>query len=330
MPLNRCLRLPDSPSDMPDPPKLPIFVSSRTPSCYLIVMTDIASDLAARCMRIADETGAGPRPTPSGVDGLTVVRNRAISLIAPEIYQPMICLVLQGAKEILHGERAVRFDAGMTAIVSHELVTGARIVKASDAEPYVALACRIDIDILRTLQGEIEPDLIDEARSEAVATGTAEAGVIDTMARLLDLRDKPIERRVLDPMIRKELHFRVLLTRNGAMLRQLAQPGSPASRIARTVAHIKQHWNDAIRTEELATIAGMSTSSFHEHFRTVMATTPLQYQKTLRLLEARRQLSETDEPVSSVAFAVGYESPTQFSRDYRRAYGAAPSETRVR
>jgi AraC-like DNA-binding protein len=293
-------------------------------------MSEHASNLAARCIEIAQETAAGPYPAPTGIEGVTVVCSPAVSEIRPDMYQPMICLVLQGAKEILHGERAVRFDAGMTAIVSHELITGARIVEASPDRPYVALACRIDLEILRALQGEIEPDMIAAARSEAVATGRADAGVTDAMTRLLDLRDKPLERRVLEPMIRKELHFRVLLTRNGAMLRQLAQPGSPASRIAKAITHIKQHWNDPIRTEELADIAGMSPSSFHEHFKSVMATTPLQYQKALRLLEARRQLSETTVPVSSVAFAVGYESPTQFSRDYRRAYGTPPREMRAR
>lgn len=291
-------------------------------------MTQTAPALITRCIAIADERKAGSAPVPAGLDGVSVVRAHAPAEIEPRLYHPMVCLVLQGAKEIVHRDHAVRFAAGETAIVSHDLVTRARIVSATAAAPYVALASEIDLDLLRALHAEIEPAAIEDARAAAVAAGTADRTVVDVMARLLDLADKPLEQRVLLPLVRRELHFRVLLSRHGGMLRQLARADSRASRIAKAIAHIRRHWSAPIRTQELAAIAGMSPSSFHEHFKAVTATSPVQYQKSLRLIEARRRLVETGEPVSAVAFAVGYESPTQFSRDYRRAYGTAPRAER--
>lgn len=289
----------------------------------------MSHDLITRCIAIAQENPAEATPVPTGIDDLTVVVAHGPSPLRATLYQPMICLVLQGAKEILHHDGRVTFGAGQTAIVSHELVTGARILQATPDRPYVALACHIVPEILRSLQAELEPDALVAARSDAVAAGQADRAVVDAMTRLLDLNQRPVERRVLDPLVRRELHFRVLLSQHGAMLRQLAQPGSPASRVARAISHIRQNWNNPLRTQELAQIAGMSPSSFHEHFKAVTATSPIQYQKSLRLVEARRLLAETGEAISSVAFSVGYESPTQFSRDYRRIHGMAPRETRL-
>lgn len=291
-------------------------------------MTAIDPALMARCMAIAAENHAKDEPVPAGIDGVDVVRAWSPTPIRPTGHHPMICLVLQGAKEIILPDRTVRFTAGETAIVSHALVSSARVVTATAAAPYLAVAAAIDLDLLRSLHGEIAEVPLAAARAEAVATGAAGRAVVDAMARLLDLAGKPLEQRVLLPLIRRELHFRVLLSRHGAMLRELMRADSHASRIARAIAHIRLNWDGALRTHELAGIAGMSPSSFHEHFKAVTSTSPIQYQKSLRLLEARRRLAETGEPVSAVAFAVGYESPTQFSRDYRRAYGAPPRSAR--
>ncbi|MTH64224.1 AraC family transcriptional regulator [Paracoccus shanxieyensis] len=288
-------------------------------------MDHIAPDLIARCAALALQNGPDSRPGPTGVEGLSVVRAQSPQAMLPTIYQPMICLVLQGAKEIRHRSSAVGFAAGETAIVSHELVTSARITTASGALPYVALAATIDPEILRSIQAELPPEALQAARSEAVASGAAGRGVVDVMTRLLDLAGRPHEARILLPLIRRELHLRALMSPHGGMLRELSVPGSPASRIARAVAHIRANWNTPLRTQDLAELAGMSPSSFHEHFRAVTATSPIQYQKALRLHAAYQQLPG-DHSVSAVAFAVGYESPTQFARDYRRAYGATPRD----
>ncbi|MCZ0738369.1 AraC family transcriptional regulator [Phreatobacter sp. AB_2022a] len=300
----------------------------RAIDARLVEGSRIDPDLVARCLAIAAAARAGTEPVPTELDGIAVVRNWAPTPIRPTDQRPMICLVLQGAKEIILADRSVRFAAGETAIVSHALVSSSRVMNATATAPYVAVASALDLELLRSLREEIGDAGMAGVRAEAVASGAADRDVVDAMARLLDLIGKPLEQRVLLPLIRRELHFRVLLSRHGAMLRELMRIDSHASRIATAIAHIRRHWDAAIRTEELAGIAGMSLSSFHEHFRAMTSTSPIQYQKSLRLLEARRRLIETGEPVSAVAFAVGYESPTQFSRDYRRAYGASPRSER--
>ncbi|GHC75282.1 AraC family transcriptional regulator [Limoniibacter endophyticus] len=289
-------------------------------------MTNANLSLLDRCLTLVGEKPYVGVPFGTCIDGLTIVRSHEPSAIEPTLYQPMICLVLQGAKEIIYGDRSVLFSQDETAIVTHEVIAPARIVRAEPEKPYVAIAAVLDLDILRSLYAEIEQQEIEAA--QAVAAGAAGHEMTDVIRRLLDMVDKPLERRVLLQSTWRELHFRVLLSRHGAMARQLMRLDSTASRIAKSITHIRNHWDATIRLGELARIAGMSESSFHAHFREVTATSPLQYQKALRLFEARRRLTQGSEPVSSVAFGVGYESPTQFSRDYRRAYGMAPSETR--
>lgn len=333
------IRLPDTPEDLPDSPngrksrrstdgagvKDGMTSIETTP----VAMTGIDPDLIARCLAIAAALKAGNEPVPTELDGIAIVRSWQPTPIRPTDHHPMICLVLQGAKAIIRADRTVSFAAGETAIVSHALVSSSRVVRASAAAPYVAVAAAIDLDLLRSLHEDVADAEGAAARAEAVVSGAADRAVVDAMARLLDLIGKPLEQRVLLPLIRRELHFRVLLSHHGAMLRELLRHDSRASRIGRAITHIRRHWDSGIRTRDLAEIAGMSPSSFHEHFKAVTATSPIQYQKTLRLLEARRRLVETGEPVSVVAFAVGYESPTQFSRDYRRAYGASPRNERI-
>lgn len=292
-------------------------------------MTRIDPELLARCAKLAQEGRAEVEPAPTGLDGVTLVRATSATDIPPRANPPMICLVLQGAKEILHHDRWVRFGAGDIAIVSHDLVPRARIVEATKQAAYLAIASEIDASILRALQDEIDPRDLCGARAAAVTAGTADQGIIDTMGRFLTVIDTPLEQKVILPLIRRELHFRALLSRQGYMLRQLARHDSHASRISRAITHIRTHWNNSIGTDDLAELAGMSRSSFHAHFKDVTATSPLQYQKSLRLAEARRQLTQTGESVSSVAFSVGYESPTQFSRDYRRTYGVPPMRERT-
>ena len=144
-------------------------------------------------------------------------------------------------------------------------------------------------------------------------------------AGFFDLIDRPLEAKVMAPLVLREIHFRLLMAQHGGMLRQLLQRGSHASRLTKVLERIKNDYTAPLAVTELASIAGMSPSSFHEHFKALTATTPLQYQKNLRLIEARRLLLDCGHNVSSAAFEVGYESPTQFTREYTRKFGASPS-----
>lgn len=286
------------------------------------------SDLIARVCRYADTHAAPETPIATGIDGFTLVRCNRPTPIEPNLYYPLLCVVLQGRKESTLGRRRVTFGAGESLIVSLDLPSGSRIIEASREAPYVALALAIDLRIIRSLNEEVDGSEFAQDQVRAIASGKADDVLVDAMGRLFDLVDKPLEQTVLLPLVRREIHFRILLAGHGEMLRHLSRRDSHASRITRAIAHIRKQFPTPVSVAELAQAAGMSASSFHEHFKAMTDTTPLQYQKDLRLLEARQQLIGSGKSVSSVAYDVGYESPTQFSREYARKFGRPPSADR--
>ena len=242
---------------------------------------------------------------------------------------PLLCVVLQGRKETLLGRERVSFGAGDSLVVSVDLPTSSRITEASPDKPYVALALEIDLSLVRSLSEEIAEHEPAGEKARAVASGAAGQALVDAMGRLFDLVERPLERRVLLPLITREIHFRMLLAGHGEMLRRLSWRNSHESRITRAITRIREAFPASVSVAELARTAAMSPSTFHEHFKAMTARTPLQYQKDLRLLEARQQLLSGGASVSSVAYDVGYESPTQFSREYARKFGHPPREERA-
>lgn len=162
-------------------------------------------------------------------------------------------------------------------------------------------------------------------RARAAETHRADPGLLDALRRYLALADCPADSKVLGPLTSKEIHFRLLMAPFGAMLRRLLRRDSNASAIARAIGHIRGNISAPVAIPELARQVGMSPSAFHKHFKTITSTTPLQYQKELRLLEARRLLRTAGASVTAAAFDVGYESPSQFSREYARKFGIPPS-----
>jgi AraC-like DNA-binding protein len=197
-----------------------------------------------------------------------------------------------------------------------------RVVQASHAKPYVALALTLDLTLVHELAAEI--DAASDEPQSMIAVGEADDALLGAMDRLFGLVDKPQAAPTLSPLIRREIHYWLLAARHGAMLRALARPDSHAARVARATALIQRGYAETLRVPELARAAGMSASAFHEHFKAITGLTPLQYQKQLRLTKARQLLIGDGETVSGAAFAVGYESPTQFSREYSRRFGASP------
>ena len=260
----------------------------------------------------------------TGLAGLTILRSRKPTALEAVLYNPLFCLILQGRKETHLGMRRVSFTAGESLIVSHQLPVISRVTEATEMMPYVALVLELDMGIVRSLYDEVSEVEIEEENARALNVGKTDGALFDAMGRLVDLIDQPFETKVLLPLVLRELHFRLLLAQHGGMLRQLLQRGSQADRIAKAIARIKQDYATSLTVAELASVAGLSPSSFHEHFKVLTATTPLQYQKEIRLLEARRLLMNGTHSVSSAAFEVGYESPTQFSREYSRKFGNSP------
>lgn len=277
-----------------------------------------------------DRQGSGDHPCPTGLEGFTVLRSRQPTSLETAFYNPLLCLILQGRKETLLGGQHVSFGAGESLIVSHDLPVVTRVTDASARSPYVAMVLSLNLSTVRSLYEEIGDTEIDEEEDQArtLDVGAADASLIDAMGRLFALVDRPLEARVMVPLIQREIHFRLLLARHGAMLRQLLHRESHASRIAKAITKIRQDYASTLAVGDLARIAGMSPSTFHEHFKALTETTPLQYQKNLRLLEARRLLTDGTHSVSSTAFEVGYESPTQFSREYARKFGVSPHSDR--
>ena len=294
---------------------------------------DALKDLAALIAAVtdyADREGAGVTPWPTMIDGLSLVRSRQPTILEPCCYQPIFCLVLQGAKKACFGDAVVTFKPGQSLIVSHEVVLNSRIVEASPAAPYVALALTLDIAMLRELAREIQGNATPSgANGQTIAAGRTPPEIEDAMARLFALTDKPEAAAILAPLIKREIHYWLLTAEHGSMVRLLARSESHASRIADAIALIRRDITAPLKVAALAETAGMSPSSFHAHFKAITEMAPLQFQKQLRLLEARRLIYGGNLSVSETAFAVGYESPTQFSRDYSRRFGVSPSRDTV-
>ncbi|UXH79030.1 AraC family transcriptional regulator [Roseateles amylovorans] len=253
-----------------------------------------------------------------------------------------LCLVVQGAKEIQLGDERLSYDASQFMVFTTDLPVAGRVFQASPERPYLCL--RLDFD-----PAEIADLLVQLGPPRAAPSGNAHAvaghaneisrglflspvtdAMLDATARLLDLLDHPQDQATLGPMAMRELVYRVLRSEQGERLAQVARSDSQTQRIHRAIRWLKQHYAQPLRIEALAREAHMSTSSLHQHFRALTAMSPLQYQKQLRLQEARRLLIAEGLEVARAGHAVGYESPSQFSREYSRLFGAPPSRDAIR
>lgn len=256
------------------------------------------------------------------MDGLLLLRRSSPSSFEASLYEPVLCLILQGRKQVSIGEQTLSFGPGECLLVSHDLPVCSRITKA----PYLALVLEVDIATVRKLYDEVAESALDSERARAAETHRADPGLLDALRRYMALADSPADAKVLGPLISKEIHYRLLVAPFGGMLRSLIRHDSNASAIARAIGHIRGDIRSPIAIPDLARRVGMSASSFHKYFKTITSTTPLQYQKELRLLEARRLLKTGGASVTTAAHDVGYESPNQFSREYARKFGVPPSQ----
>jgi len=237
------------------------------------------------------------------------------------VHEPMICLVLQGAKEAVIGTRVLRYDPACCFVSTLDLPSTGRVIEASPATPYVAVSLALDRDSL--------VDLLQHGPEQAETMGAGFGVLPVTPAllavwdRLLALLDAPQDIPVLAPLHERELLYRMLAGPNGEILRRFPRADGALGRVHRAITWIQKHFDEKIRIDDLAAIAGMSVPSFHRHFKAATAISPLDYQKTLRLQAARRLLLAKTS-ASQAAFKVGYESASQFSREYARLFGAPP------
>lgn len=267
--------------------------------------------------------GDEDRDTP--VPGLAFFRREALTPPCSCMVEPGVVLVTQGAKQMLVGEEAYPYDAERFLINSIDLPASSQVIEASAAKPCFGLVYRLDLRIMTELiaQGGLTPPT-GSSTDRCVVPGALSPALLEPMKRLVELVDEPGVIPVLAPLIQREIHFRLLMSDQAARIWQIVSIGSQSQRIARAVEWLKANFTEPLRIEELANRIQMSPSSLHLHFRQLTAMSPLQYQKWLRLNEARRLMLNEGRDAASAAFQVGYESPSQFSREYSRLFGAPP------
>lgn len=264
--------------------------------------------------------GDGVHPTIVPV--LTFIHESMVTEPITRVNEPSFCLILQGGKEMLFGDERLVYEGGHYLVASVDLPVTGQVTKASTELPYVALKLELTIDDLIDAVGHVELTEPHDVR-RGMYIADADAALFDVALRLARLVDTP-DHVALAPLYKRELLYWVAQGSNGEMLRQLAFEGSQAFRIKRVIDHIIANFNETIRSEELARVANMSVSTLHRHFKEVTAMSPLQFQKQLRLQEARRLLLMQATDVGEAAFQVGYESQSQFSREYARLFGLSP------
>jgi len=263
---------------------------------------------------------AGDKWTATGIPRVSMVRAEAC---ANQVYQPMLHLVLQGSKSLSIGEQVLELDGATYFIVPVDIPAIGQVGPKSPVEPYLAISLTLDPAVICAMLDEFKCNSPQQT-APGFLVSNATPQLIDAWIRMMRLVDLPNEAAILSPMIEKEILFRVLQGPQGEMLRHIAHEGSRLSQMRRAIDWIRDHCTEQFRVEPLAEMAGMSVATFYRHFKELTAMTPIQYQKRLRLLKARRLLLFEPRDAAAIAFSVGYESASQFSREYARMYGLPP------
>ena len=261
----------------------------------------------------------------TAIAGLTLYRRDEPSEPISIMYEPRICVVAQGAKRVLLGDETYVYDAQHFLITSVGLPTFVQIIKASREKPCLGLVLTLDQRVMSQLMVDSNlPPPRPQQSSRGMATGEVTVPLLTAFQRLIDLLTEPKDIPILAPIMQREIFYRLLVSDQGSRLRQMASAGSQGHQIARAIDWLKGNFTRPLRIDDLAAQVNMSTSTFHHHFRAVTAMSPLQYQKWLRLNEARRLMLAESQDATTAAFQVGYESPSQFSREYSRLFRAPP------
>lgn len=283
-------------------------------------MTDALLNTVCRYAKAhADPAGIAQTPIP----GLAVIRSFTPTGLVHAISRPLICLVLQGAKQVTMGNQCLTFNAGDSLLITADVPTVGQITLATEAAPYLSLVVDLDPALIAELIMQMSAGPADDHLP--VQFEPTDPEVADAALRLMQLLERPAALPVLHAQRVRELHYWLLIGRHGAAIRRLGWPDGHTRRVARAVAVLRDEFRQPLPVDRLAAIAGMSPSSFHHHFRAVTSLSPLQFQKQLRLIEARRLMTAEGMAASSAAFAVGYESVSQFTREYARMFGLPPA-----
>jgi AraC-like DNA-binding protein len=261
------------------------------------------------------------------LEGLQLRRASSPTALGHGVSYPALCVIAQGSKEILLGDHRYRYDPSHYLITTAALPITSRITEAEEERPYLGLVFRLDPNLVGSVMVEAgQPAPRGQAAVRAIDVSPLDAGLLDAVVRLVRILDSPIaEASFLAPLIKREIVYRLLRGEQGERLRHTAVLGDHSHRIARALERLRKEFDQPLRIEEIARELGMSVSGFHYHFRAVTAMSPLQFQKQIRLQEARRLMLGEDLDAASAGYRVGYGDASHFTREYKRLFGAPPA-----
>lgn len=287
----------------------------------------VSSSLLAAVTAYIEEQGGGQGLFPTPIESFNIVQSFQAMMPMRALYRPSLCVVLQGAKEIHFGEDRLDYGAMECLVVSVELPATGRIVEASPEAPYIGVSIDFDVATMREILEQLDaPPIPASDPGPCVFVGKVDEPLGDCLLRLIRMTKIPKAIPILYPSVMREICYWLLSGPHGAELCKLALPESNIERVVKAISMLHMNFAQTLRIEQLAEIARMSPSSFHQHFKALTSMSPLQFQKQLRLLEARRLMVAEAANVSEAAYQVGYESASQFSREYSRTFGAAPKQ----
>ncbi len=277
--------------------------------------------LAQRISQYASDEGGV-----SKIPGFELYRIESFTDPVSYTLESSICLIAQGVKRVMLGEEVYVYDANNYLITSVDLPVVAHIIEASSEKPYLGLRLELDQrEIAQLMVDNNLPSPRSQKASRGIAVSELNLPLLDAFRRLTDLLAQPEDIPILAPLIKREILYRLLIGEQGPRLRQIGAMGSQSQQIAKAITWLKENYKQRFHIDDLAADIGMSASTFHNHFRSLTAMSPLQYQKRLRLNEARTLMLIDHLDAATASFQVGYESPSQFSREYSRMFGAPPS-----
>ncbi|MBD1871255.1 AraC family transcriptional regulator [Leptolyngbya sp. FACHB-671] len=279
----------------------------------------------AQAIRQDGATLAVPAKQHELLKGLHFYRNSSPSECIHSVSIPSFCVIAQGSKEVLLGSDRYQYDPMNYLLGTVELPIASRILEATQEKPYLGLRLDLDPTFVGSVMVEAGYPSVQRGTSvKAIDVSPLNADLLDAVVRLVRLIDSPNEAHVLAPLIKREIIYRLLMGEQGNRLRQIAVLGGYTHHIARAVDRLRKDFNQPLRIENVARELGMSVSGFHHHFKLVTAMSPLQFQKQLRLQEARRLMLGQNLDATTAAHQVGYDDPSHFNREYKRHFGAPP------
>jgi AraC-like DNA-binding protein len=296
----------------------------KAPSGHASLLRDRANELRTElALKLALFIGSAENRA-TDIPGLTLHRRTAPTARCSMTYEPSVTVIAQGRKRVELGRNIFIYDASRFLLTSVDLPVVSRVIEASEKVPYLALSLRLEMPVVRELLNREEIQAEAPSEGPGMATGETTVEFLSACCRLVDLLNTPRDIPFLSGLVQREIIYRILRSAEGARLRAIATLGEQSHRTAKAITWIRENYAKPLRIEDLAEIAGMGVSTLHHHFRVLTAMSPLQYQKQLRLQAARGRMLMDGMDAASAAFEVGYESASQFNREYSRFFGQPP------